>query len=457
MPFITADLWSEVKATLKLGYPIMGAQLLMLSMVFVDNIMVGPLGADALAALALATGLYSLVNIVLIGVLSAISPMITHRMGAGDNHGVGEIVRQGWMFAAFLTTILAALLWNAHPILLALDQKIELIPDASSYLRIMCLTAPAQMLVFGSRHLTEAAGDSMVGALIVGAAALMNIPLDYALIHGFDFGFFAFPAFGVSGAAMATAFLSWLSFLALLAYIYVSPRYRIYEIWMKSWRIEWHTVREMVRIGLPLGGAIGAEMAFFVSTTFVMGTIATDVLAAHQVALNAASLTFMVPLGLSFAVSIRVGHHSAVNNLPAIKNAWLAGVIITFVTQAVAALGFLFLPEFIVGLYSQTDQVALLSVKLLGIAALFQLVDGLQVVGMGALRGTKDTAFAFKATMLSFWVFGAGSVAIAYFWYDRSPTGIWVGLLVGLTTASLCHHGRMFLRTRKTCSAGTIS
>lgn len=246
---------------------------------------------------------------------------------------------------------------------------------------------------------------------------------------------------------MATAFLSWLSFLALLGYIYLNPRYRVFEIWKKTWQVEWPAIREMLRIGLPLGGAIGAEMAFFVSSTFVMGTIATEVLAAHQIALNAASLTFMIPLGLSFAVAIRVGHYSAAENYSAMRNAWQAGIIITFATQTLAAAAFIILPEFIVGLYSQAEQVELLAVKLLGIAAFFQLVDGLQVVGMGALRGMKDAAYAFKATMISFWIFGAGSVSIAYFIFDRSPTGIWIGLLVGLATAALCHHCRMFFRT----------
>src|SRR5690606_6012490 len=148
----------------------------------------------------------------------------------------------------------------------------------------------------------------------------------------------------------------------LIAFIYVSPKYKRFKIWNESWSIEWHTVREMVRIGLPLGGAIGAEMAFFVATTLVMGTITTDALAAHQVALNAASMTFMVPLGLSFAVSIRIGHFRARGNSVGVRHAWLAGVVITLATQAVAAFVFFVFPEHIVGLYSQTDQVAELAV-----------------------------------------------------------------------------------------------
>lgn len=443
-----STLSAELKSTFKLGYPIMGAQLLMLSMVFIDNIMVGPLGPDALAALALATGMYSLANIVIIGVLGAMSPMITHPLGKGDHLAVGRIMRHGWIFACVLTCLLVLVLWNSEPLLHLFGQKSELIPDAADYLRIMCFTAPAQMLVFGSRHLTEAVGDSMIGALIVAAAALLNIPLDYALIHGFQFGSLSIPAMGVTGAAIATAVLSWLSLIAIVVFIARSKKYSAFKIWHQPWAFEWHTIREMVRIGVPLGGAIGAEMAFFVATTLVMGTITTDALAAHQVALNAASMTFMVPLGLSFAVSIRVGHFSALGDQNGVRNAWKAGVIITLVTQTLAALAFFLLPETIVALYSQTDQVANLAVSLLAVAAFFQLVDGLQVVGMGALRGAKDTAYAFKATMIAFWVLGAGSVASAYFLFEKSPRGIWVGLLVGLSAASAFHHLRMHSKTK---------
>src|SRR5690606_26965633 len=148
------------------------------------------------------------------------------------------------------------------------------------------------------------------------------------------------------------------------------------------------------------------------------------------------------------AVSIRIGHFTARGDMIAVRNAWKAGIFITLVTQAIAALVFVFLPHWVVGLYSQTDDVAALAIQLLSIAAIFQIVDGLQVIGMGALRGMNDTAYAFKATMVSFWIFGVISVAVAYYAFDKSPHGVWYGLLVGLTFASAFHHTRMFFRTK---------
>ena len=422
----------------------MGAQLLMLSMVFVDSIMVGALGSDALASLALATGMYSLANIVLIGMLGAISPMITHPLGKGDHVAVGQVMRQGWLFAAVLTIVLILILWNAGPIFYALGQKPELIPAAVEYLRIMCVTAPAHMLVLGARNLTEGTGDSMAGAIIVGCAAVLNIPLDYGLINGA----FGFPALGVAGAAWATAILSWFSLITMFIYLYRGKRYKRYLLWTGPWRLDWLTIKEMCRIGMPLGGAIGAEMVFFVATTFVMGTITAEALAAHQVALNAASMTFMIPLGLSFAVSIRVGHYRGFDDIAGARRAWLAGVVIALFTQTLGAIFFFAFPGWIVGLYSQTDEVARLAIELLMIAAFFQLFDGLQVVGMGALRGSKDTAFAFKSTMMAFWGCGATCVAIAYYVFDKSPHGVWIGLLIGLGSASVIHHTRMHLKTK---------
>jgi MATE family multidrug resistance protein len=434
----------EVRKMAKLSAPIVGSQLLIQSMTFVDNIMVGQLGAEPLAALAVAGSLYSMVMVVAMGALGAVSPLVTHSLADPSPGRMGHVARQSLIFAVCLSLLVGLVLIFCKPLLALLGQSDALIEIASPYIWMMILTVPAHFGMIALRHVAEGHEDSVPGFVILAVAALLNIPFDYVLIHGH----YGFPKLGVMGAGVATASLAWLSLIAYALYLTVHNRYRAYSLWRGSFRPDFRLMRELLRVGLPLGGAIGIELSFFASTTLIMGTIGTTELAAHQIALNAASMVFMIPLGMSFAVSIRVGLHRGRGNHIGARRAWQASILITLFTQALTAILFFAAPEWIISLYSQSGEVAVLGVQLLYVAAFFQLFDGMQAIGIGALRGMKDTAYALMATFVSFWCIGSMVIGYFYFFHDKSVIGIWAGLLVGLGVACLFHHIRMERRTR---------
>jgi len=417
----------------------MGAQLLMLSMTFVDNMMVGRLGRDTLAGLAIAGGFYSFAQVIMIGVLGAVSPLASQAYGKESFERVGFIARQGFIFTLILSLILAIGLHWAEDLLLLMGQQTDLVPIAGNYLKAMIWAVPFQLSYTMLRQISEATGASMQSMTIGLLAAMLNIPLDYVLIYGK----FGFPALGVAGAGYATAAVSALMCFTLVIHMTRHRHFHVLKIWQGGFRPHLPTLLDIVKVGIPLGSAVGAEMTFFVGSTFLMGTIGANELAAHQIALNAASIVFMIPLGLSFAISVRMGQFVGKGDMQAARTVWLAGLVIVTATQSVTALLFLLTPDFIIALYGQTADVALLGRDLLFIAALFQLFDGLQVVGMGALRGLKQGTYAFFAAFSAFWVGGAAVVWWFYVQSPPSPVGIWLGLLTGLLLAAIMHHGRI--------------
>lgn len=425
----------ELRDTLRLALPMMGAQLLHIFMIFVDNLMVGRLGRDPLAGLALAGAFYGFVYIIVTGLMGALVPLVSGANGADKPLLAGHYTRQGLLVAAVSSLGIGAALWWSEPILLAMGQKTAPSAIASQYLQVMVLTVPAQLAFVAFRNFVEGAGNSVPSVVIAATVALLNIPLDYALI----FGEFGAPRLGVAGAAWATAGLTCLSVILLVAYIALRQQYRRYELFRLP-KPDLEALRKIVWIGVPLAGTVATEMGFFMCSTFLMGRLGATELAAHQVALNATAFVFMLPLGLSFAVSIRVGSHLGRGDRAAARTAWLASLIITAGIVLLTMSLFLLAPDFIVGLYDQHGEVRDLAVKLLIVGGFFQAFDGFQCVGMGALRGAADTRFAFIATVIAFWCVGVAVVAWQY--SIGSPEGIWYGLLVGLGVAMFAHHGR---------------
>jgi len=414
----------------------MGAQFLSIVMVVVDNIMVGRLGKEALGGLALAGSFYSLVVIVIVGLMGALSVLVSKENGAKEHRRAGHYLRQSLLLSAVITLILATGLLFAEEFLLAIGQLPGPSAIAAEYLKAMIWTVPAQLTFLSFRNFCEGTGDSMPSVVIAAAIALLNIPLDYALI----FGAGPFPPLGVAGAGYATASLTWLSVVVLIAYVATRARYREYEIFRWPVRPDWPGLKEIIWLGVPFGGAIATEMGFFATTTFVMGRIGEVELAAHQVALNAASLIFMIPLGLSFAVSIRIAQHLGNNDRVGARNAWKASLIITAVLQSLTGLVFIFGASFIASLYGQEGKVEVMAVQLLVIAGFFQLFDGFQVVGMGTLRGLREARYALIATTLAFW--GVGLATLVWAYQNSSAVGVWMALLAGLGVACIAHFVR---------------
>ena len=435
----TYPILGQILALLRLGWPIMLAQLLQLSMVVVDNLMIGHLGAVALAGMALASIMIHFVFIFAIGVLSAISPMAAHAFGEQNWPRYFSLARHGLCLAAGLTLFCMASFYFAHDLLTLLGQAPETTRVATRYLQVFTWSMPAQIGFVYLRQLVEATGKTKVPLYASLMGALTNAWLDYLLI----FGNLGLPRWEIAGAALATTVASYLMCGTLLLYYLcrIRKRYKLHDHPAPGkWQLR--IIGEMLRLGLPLGGMWVCEVSYFSGAGILMGWIGNLELAAHQIALNIASFVFMVPLGLSIATTIRVGHALGEQQLGQVVSICRASYGLTLMLMLVPALCFATFPHFIVSWYSQDHDLLTMASRLLMIAGAFQLFDGLQVVGVGILRGLKDSRVPFFSTMIAFWMVGIPLSYLMAFKLHWGAYGIWLSMIIGLFTAALLHYLR---------------
>lgn len=433
----------EFKALTKLALPIIGTQVAMHTIGFVDNVMAGQLGSQDLASLSIAHGFFSLTQVIFIGTLGGLSPFFGNAFGRNDHQEIGNIFFHGIIFSILIGMVSALAIVLAKPILQLFNQPEILIPGALEYIYFIVIALPAFLVFNVIRNFLDSTSDTAPCFIAIIIAAVINVPLDYALM----LGKWGAPNLGLRGAAIASTLLFWLVAIGLLIYLKTQKRYECYSLF--RWRpIDWSLLKQITSIGIPLGGAVGLEMSFFTGCTFLAGMIGVVDVAAHQIALNSASMLFMIPLGLSFAVSIRISQHMGEDQEQKKLATWKASVALSTITQLITASVFIFFPIFIIQLYGADENLAPIALSLMGIAAAFQLFDGYQVVGMGLLRGIKDTRFALVATCIAFWVIG---FPIAYHFglnTELKTRGIWYGMLVGLGVASIIHHIRFYRKLK---------
>ena len=439
------EIIEELKAIFSLAWPVMGAQFLQLSMVFVDNVMVGHLGAEPLAALALASSLFSMLFVMGIGVLTAMSPMVAQAFGGNAYEKIGLITRQGLIIGLGLAISFSGILFLSDPIFRFLGQDPKLFPVAKEYLRVVGLAFPAFYCYIAIRQTTEGTSFTKASFIVALIGSLVNIVADYCLV----FGKFGFPRLEVRGAAFATTAVSWAMLGSMLVYLKITGFSKKFCLWGGSFRPHRETISEALRLGIPLGGMWLFEVGFFISATLLMGTIGTMELAAHQIALNAASFTFMIPLGLSIALGIRVGQFVGKDDWQGVRRAGAAGFVACVVIQLILAMIFLLFARQIASIYTNEKELIEFGASFLMIAGAFQLFDGIQVVGSGSLRGLKDTKIPLGINIFSYWMIGLPVIWLLTFRIGVKPYGIWWGILAGLFVASVLHHTRFYLLTRR--------
>ena len=401
-------------------------------MVFVDNLVVARLGPEALASMAMATSIVVILQVLCLGMLSPISALVSQAVGAGRPEDVGPTLRRGMFLALAMSAVIVMLFTISDHLLLALGQDPALVPQAKQFLLALSWGIPATLGYVTMRQLTEGVSDTHPSVVVAACAAVLNLGLDVGLV----FGMWGFPRLELVGAGIATASASWFMFLCMLAYVRWNPRYREYCLGSTA-PDRGHSLAEIIRVGLPLGGSLLAEIVFFCGATLVMGVIGMHAQASHQIALNAASVTFMVPLGISFAVAIRVSRARGARDTQGIRLAGQAGLILALGAQTLAAACFLLIPGSIAHLYTSNPALTPLAVSLLRIGGLFQWFDGIQVVGMGMLRGLLDTRLPFVLTVISYWLVGTPCALYLAFGLKWGPVGLWFGMVAGLGAAAI--------------------
>jgi len=438
MPIILRDrqprLARELREMLRLALPLVFGQLSAIGMNVIDAVLAGHLDAHTLGAVAVGTSVWTLAIVSAIGVMLALPPSIAQLNGAQRREEIGPLFRQ----ALWLAVALGALLWIGvgwgGPVLVrAIGVDEPLIPDVTRFLHAIAFGAPALALFFTLRGLSEGFGltrptmyFSMLGLALLG-------PVGYVLMYGR----LGLPPLGALGSGIATAIVLWIEALAFLFYVATRRHYRELALFGRFDPPNAVAITDLLRLGIPMGVSLFMEASLFVAVALAIGTLGTDVVASHQIAINVASVTFMVPLGIAMATTVRVGHAVGRRDREGVRDAGLIGFLLTLTTQLVSATLMLTVPQHIAALYTVDTVVITLAAQLLILAGLFQFSDGIQVAAAGALRGLKDTRVPMLITTFAYW-----GVGMPVGWWLAFPggfgaRGMWMGLIAGLSMAAV--------------------
>ncbi len=397
----------------------------------VDTIMVGHVSAVALAAVALGN-LYTFgLSIFGLGVLLSLDPIVAQALGAKDEVAISRALQRGLLISLVLTVPTSLVLLTVDPVLTLVRQPAEVVPFAAGYVyRVLPGVWPFFAFVVFRQTLQAHHRTRPIVVTIV-VANLINAALNYAWI----FGHFGFPAMGVLGSAWATMVSRWLmaGMLLLLGWRYLHPYLRrlapqVFDV---------AAIERMLRLGTPIGTQMILEWGAFGTVALLMGWLGTVQVAAHQVAINLASLTFMVPLGVSSAAAVVVGHAVGRQDPDGVRRSSFAALVVGAGFMTLTAVIFVTVPGFLAGLYTTDPAVLQLAVLLLPIAGVFQVFDGIQVVSVGLLRGLGDTRIPMLTSILGFWCLGIPVSLWLGFGRDMGAVGLWWGLVVGLAAVAL--------------------
>ena len=446
-----ARTWSgELRATLALAWPLILANLTMQLIQATDVVLLGWLGPKQLAAAALGLSLSFGMILFALGVLTASSPMMASALGARFNavRDVRRTFRQALWAAVLMTIPTLVVLWNAERVILSFGQDPELAHLAGWFLRGYMWVIPTWMLFQVLRNFVSALERPGWVLAISSAGIPLNAVVSWALI----FGHLGLPRLGLIGGGIGSAIV-WLAMTAALTLVVLTDRqFRRFYLFGRFWRPDWPRFRQLFRLGTPIGLTMGFEGAVFSAAAYLMGLFGASSVAAHQIALQIAATTFMVPLALGQATTVRVGLAYGRQDREGIGLAgWTAFGLSTVFMTLMATLMFIFPHELITLFLEDTPEngtVIALGVSFLRIAALFQIVDGWQVVGAGMLRGLHDTRVPMIFALVGYWAVGLGIGIALAFAMDWRGVGIWTGLAAGLGVVAVLMLWRWSRRDR---------
>ncbi len=429
----------EIRATASLAWPMILTNVAQTAMTATDVMMMGRLGAVTLAAGALGSNLYFAPLMFGLGLMLTTSPMMARELGR-RRHSVRDIrrtVRQGLWTAVAISVPIWALLWHAEAILLAMGQEPALSADADRYMHTLMWSILPFYGYIVLRTFISALERPGWALAIVFAAVAFNVVANWCLM----FGNLGFPAMGIAGAGMATTLSSLFMFGGLAAVVLLDRRFRRYRLFGRFWRADWPRFLALWRLGLPIAAMIAFEVTIFNASAFMMGLIDAPSLAAHAIALQISAITFMVPLGLGQAVTVRVGRAYGAGDAAAVGRAGWTAYVLSLAFMSAAALTMLAIPERLIGAFVDIADpanapVVAIGVAFLAYAALFQVVDGAQAVSSGMLRGLHDTAMPMIFAGIGYWGVGLPLGALLAFRLGYGGIGIWIGLSTGLAVVA---------------------
>ncbi len=443
-------LLADIISAIKLSAPMAGAQLATIALQVTDNIVCGRLGAEALGGVGLGSAAYSMLFYPCMGSVAAVSPLVAHAHGAQDKAAARRSLQHALMLALVLGLMCFMLFAHVGRVLTWMGQPPELVRVAEDYMLAMRWGALPALLVVAMRGFLDSLSLPRVGLIVAISGIVVNLFANWVLV----FGHLGSPALGVAGSGWATCGVNIWMALCLAGYIAWERLLKDYHVFAGPWRLELTTLGELLRLGLPMAMGIVAEVWLFTGMSFLMGRISTTAVAAHQIALNAASVAFMIAMGTANASTVRVGQAMGRGDLEGARRAGLIGMALGMSCMSLTGLIFWLFPLTVIGVYLNLDDsanasVIALAAQLIHLAALFQIFDALQVTSQGALRGLKDSFAPMLIGFASYWGVGLGSGFWLGFGLGWGAEGLWVGLILGLLAAGLALSTRFIWRLRR--------
>lgn len=444
---------AELRSIAVIALPIILAQLLQMGMGVIDTVMAGRIDALSIAAIALGSSLWFFVALLGIGVMLALSPIIAQHIGANNHPLIREELRQGIWLALTVGVFQVIIVLSLVYVMPLIGVEDEIIPAATDYIHWVAWSLPFNCLYLVPRSFNEANGNTMPILWIQVIILPVNILGNYLLMYG-NFGF---PQMGASGAALSTGIAQLLGCVMLYTYTLRATRYEDYNLRKRMTGPDWKHIYQTFKLGFPIAISMGMEVGLFTATALLMGRFGVAAAAGHQIALNIASIAFMIPLGVSMALTVRIGQATGAGNRLTARKRGQLGIVLCGAICTASALFLWLFGEMLAGLYTDEVEVVSIASKLLILAALFQIVDGLQIGAVGVLRGLKDTKIPMLIAIFCYWVVGMGTALNFGIAQNMGPAGLWMGLVAGLAVAAIALNIRFHLLTRSATDTPAIS
>ena len=453
--------YRHYRSIMELAVPLMLGHILSTSIWAVDTVMMGWINSDALAAGAQATRLLGPFLFITIGLLTAISPLTAQALGAGSKWAARRVIRQGILLAIFCAIISMPPIWYGDKILIMLGQDVALAQNAAPFLKMMTIGIIPIFLHIALRNYIVACKKTIVVAVISIFGFVLNCALNLVLSKGL----FGMPAMGIAGIGLATTLSFCMITATLMIYInYYSnfqfimrPDGRIAQFY----KIDLNIIKRLLKIGVPVAFTVTAETGLFIFSGFYMGLFGTNAVAAAAIVIQIAAVAFMIPLALAHAATVSIGHEAGAGNAADTIRAGVVSLLLTVVFCLLITIVLLIFGEAIIRVFLNPDDINFatvleLTLPMLTIVAVFQIFDGLQGVFAGVLRGMNDTRIPAVLSLIGFWGIGVSMAILLSTYFGIGPNGVWLGILLGLASASVFLGLRCFSAYKRVATGGRI-
>ncbi|MCB6182852.1 MATE family efflux transporter [Leeia sp. TBRC 13508] len=434
--------YSEAKSLSKLAWPIIIAQVAGMLMGVIDTVMAGQVSANDLAAVSLGTGVWVILFFSSLGVVSAVGPMVAHAFGAKEYKEVTNLSHHGIFLSFCLGIPVALILFFGHPILTWTGAAPETVAITDLFMKGIAIGTPFG-LMFRSLGFYSSSVSQTRPVMVLGILGLLlNIPLNLVFIYGY----FGVPAMGGAGCGWASGLIMIISALVMSLYTLKSKKYAQFRPFASHWHVNWSIFGQMCKLGLPTGGAYLVEVSAFSGTTLLVAPLGAASIGGHQIMLNLSALTFMLPMGVGLAMSVRIGQQLGAGQPKAARYSSKVGLLMGIFCGLCSCTLMLTMGKSIIALYSPDQTVQMVASTLLVFAASFQVFDAIQVCAASALRGYKISSLPLIAMVIAFWCFALPFgcwiglhpdwLNFSSDWAPLGVKGLWISLVLGLGIAA---------------------